>query len=260
MQRSILLLGALTVLLGVGGSASAGYWEVEYDLAGSTAQTIVTAAGTTDVDDVTGSFTIQYDTPGAATAPITGARLVAGTTHLSMFQTNGGVFTLTGSTDTVLSPPLPNGIPGTIAGATLSGLSGITNSVTGFIHCYDGPILCSQVNFTNSVQVPQTSLGPLDLGNLVFTGTGTAPVGNSDFTSTGVTVLVPPPPPPAPQFTVSLLTTYVGKEISRTFVPEPSGWLQLAAGVAGLLVLARRRGRMSVARVGASADQTSKPV
>ena len=35
MQRFICFLGALTILLGVGGSASAGYWEVQYDLAGS---------------------------------------------------------------------------------------------------------------------------------------------------------------------------------------------------------------------------------
>jgi hypothetical protein len=71
----------------------------------------------------------------------------------------------------------------------------------------------------------------------VFTGA----VGNSDFTSTGATQTVPQTPP------VTVITTYVGKEISRTFVPEPSRWMQLTAGVACLLVLARRRRPRSLA-------------
>jgi len=245
MRRLILLLGLMAFVLGIGGSAGAGYWEVVYDLAGSTNTTIVTAAASTDIDPITGSYTILYDTPGTATAPITGARLVAGNTHLSMSQ-NPGPFILTGSINTVLTPPT-GGTVGTITGATLSGLSGIPNAVTGWIHCYDVFNPCSAAGYVNSGTVPMTPTAsvPFAVGDLIFTGTGTAPVGNSDFTSTGVTTTIPPTT--GQPFTVSLITVYVGKEISRTFVPEPSRWMQLTAGVACLLVLSRRRRPRSLA-------------
>jgi hypothetical protein len=243
MRRLILLLGLLAIVLGVGGSASAGYWEVVYDLAGSTTTTVVTLANSTDVDPVTGSFTLQYDTVGTSTAPITGVRLVAGNTQMIMYQ-NPGPFILTGTLNTVLTPP-GSGIPGTITGLTISGLSGIPNAVTGFIHCTDGFSPCSAAGYTHTTPKPQTPTVsvPMALGNLVFTasGTGAPPLTNTHFTSTGTLQVIPPST--TQPFTVSLTTVYVGQEValSRTFVPEPSRWMQLTAGVACLLVLARRR-------------------
>ena len=43
--------------------------------------------------------------------------------------------------------------------------------------------------------------------------------------------------------TVNLETTYQGREISRTFVPEPSAILVLASGAGLLLLLGRLRRR-----------------
>jgi hypothetical protein len=250
MQRFISFLGALTVLLGVGGSASAGYWEVEYDLAGSTVQTIVTLVGTTDVDPLTGSFTIQYtnslSTPSAA---ITGARLVAGAQQLVMFQTNLGLFLLTGTIDTVLNPP-PGGTPGVINSPNLTLATVADSSVMGFIHCHNGAFNCTAANFTHTVPKPQTPTVPgpfpVNLGAFVFTGG----VGTSDFTGTGATQTVPGTP------VVTLVTTYVGKELSRTFhangVPAGSnasrialGLVLLLGGASGLALQRSRRTRQA---------------
>lgn len=247
MRRSLLLLSALTVLLGIGGTASAGYWSVVYDLAGSTTQTIVTAASLTDVDPVTGSFTIEYDTPGVASTPVTGARFVAGDQNLSMSQTNAGLFMLTGSINTVLTPTA-GGEVGAIGASTITFPPIADSAVTGFIHCTNGAFNCTAAGFTNSVPTPQTPTGagpfPVSLGALVFNNIFTATVAaTNSFTSTGVTVTVPSVPP------VTLVTTYVGKEVSRTFVPEPTGWMQLATGVGFLLVVSRRRGLAALARM-----------
>lgn len=247
MHGVITRLGALAILLGVAGPASAGYWEVVYDLTGSTTTTVVTAASSTDVDPVTGSFTIQYDGPQAG--PVTGARLVAGNTNLDMYQ-NPGPFVLTGDINTVLAPP-PGGVVGGISGATLNGLSGIPNAVTGFIHCYDGFQPCSAAGYTNTTPTPQTppSSTPMKLGNFVFNG----PVGAASatkFTSTGVLVTIPPST--AAPYTVSLTTVYVGQEISRVWnagsaVPAVSQagriGLGLFLGLAGASILALHRGR-----------------
>jgi hypothetical protein len=239
MHRIALLLGLLTVLLAVGGSARAGYWEVDYDLTGSTVVTIIPLLPTIppDTDPLTGTFTIQYDTPGTATTPITGARLVAGASQVIMSQTWGGLFLLTGTTDTTLLPPAPLGTTGMITGATLSGFTAVPTTVMGFIHCTDGTFPCAQANFTHSVPKPQVAT-PVNLGKFVFTGA----VGTSDFNSTGALLIVTTGPAP-----VHITTTYVGKEISRNFVPEPTRWIQMMAGAACLLVL-YRRGRRPTGR------------
>jgi hypothetical protein len=249
MRRIIRLLGVLAILLGVAGSASAGYWEVVYDLAGSTTTTIVTAAASTDVDQVTGSFTIQYDTPGTASAPITGARLVAGGTHMDLYN-DVGVFLLTGSFNTPFTPPF-GGVVGAISGVNLSGLSGIPNAATGYIQCFNGASTCTAAGYPVSTPIPQTATSPppLNLGKLVFNN----PVGAASathFTSTGATQVVPPGP--GQNFTVSLITVYVGQEISRTFssvstVPSVSEAGRVGLGLClvlgGASVLVRRRGR-----------------
>jgi hypothetical protein len=214
MHRIALLLGLLTVLLAVGGSARAGY----------------PALSIQETDPLTGTFTIQYDTPGTATTPITGARLVAGAYQVIMNQTWNQIFTLTGTTDTTLQPPAPLGTAGMITGATLSGFTNVPTTVMGSIHCTNNQFDCSVGGFTNSVPQPQLAT-PVDLGKFVFTGA----VGTSDFTSTGAQITVSGPPP------VEITTTYVGKEISRTFVPEPTRWMQMIAGAACLLILYGRR-------------------
>jgi hypothetical protein len=241
MRRLTLLLGLLAIVLSVGGSAGAGYWEVTYDLTGSTSTTVTTALGATMVDPVTGSFTIEYDGPKAG--PVTGARLAAGATQVIMSQTWVGVFTLTGTTDTVMSPP-PPGAAGVInpPNLTLPSLATTSVSVSGFIHCYNGSLNCTSAGtaFVHSVPVAQVTLGPWPGQKFVFTGA----VGNSDFTSTGAPQTVPQTPP------VTVINTYVGKEISRVWnqdVPAVSNagrvglGLSLVLGGASLLML--RRGR-----------------
>jgi hypothetical protein len=215
-----ILLVTLTVLFGAAGSANAAYWKVIYDLQGSTVATIVSAVPSTDLDDVTGTFVIEYDTPGMDVGPITGARLTSGSTKLTMFQTNLGLFLLTGTTNTVLAPPEPDGIIGNITGATITGFSGIPNAVTGGIHCTNGAFQCTAVNFTNTSPKPQTPTVsiPLALGNLVFAGAG--PGHGKTFTSTGVTQMITTGPTP-----VSLVSIYIGKEVSRVLI----GGLQLPA-------------------------------
>jgi hypothetical protein len=246
MQRFISFFGALTILLGVGGSASAGYWEVVYDLTGSTTQTIITLLNTTDVDPVTGSFTLRYDV-STPSAPITGAGVVAGNTKLVMSQTNLGFFLLTGTVNTVLTPP-PGGTPMVINPPNLTMTGSVPNAVTGFIHCYNGGFNCTAAGFTHTTTQPQTppSSTPVKLGTFVFTGA----VGNSDFTGTGATLTVPGPP------VVKLVTTYVGKELSRSFhapqVPAGSnatriglGLFLLLGGASGLALQRSRRTRQA---------------
>jgi len=241
MRRLTLLLGLLAIVLGVGGSATAGYWEVTYDLAGSTSTTITTAFSATMVDPVTGSFTIEYDGPKAG--PVTGARLAAGATQVIMSQDWKGIFTLTGTTDTVMSPP-PPGATGVInpPNLTVPSLATTSVSVSGFIHCYNGSMNCTSAGsgFVESVPVVQVTLGPWPGQKFVFTGA----VGNSDFTSTGAPQTVPQVPP------VTVINTYVGKEISRVWNPDVPAvsnagrvglGLSLVLGGASLLVL--RRGR-----------------
>ena len=65
---------------------------------------------------------------------------------------------------------------------------------------------------------------------LVFSGTGTPPLVNTYFTSTGVTTTIPSGP--GQPFTVQLITVYVGQEISRNFIPEPVGWMQVTTELA----------------------------
>jgi hypothetical protein len=108
-----------------------------------------------------------------------------------MSQTWGGIFLLTGTTDTTLLPPAPLGTTGVITGAaTLSGFTAVPTTVMGSIHCTNGSFNCTAGGFVNSVPQPQVAT-PVSLGKFVFTGA----VGTSDFTSTGALVIVPGPPP-----------------------------------------------------------------
>jgi hypothetical protein len=220
--------------------ANAGYWEVVYDLEGSTLLTTDPVGGQ-DIDPITGSMTVQFDTPGTATTPITGARLVAGHTFGDMYQASA-LLTMTGTTDTVLIPQ-SGGAPGTMTGATINWAVVADSSRTGYLHCTSPGTACTLFGMPQSVNVPQTPTannpGPHPFPsqalsgklNWIFTsgtiGTGnwTAPVIADFVTLFGITI--------------NLDTTYQGREISRTFVPEPNAILVLASG-AGLLVLLGR--------------------
>ena len=106
---------------------------------------------------------------------------------------------------------------------------------------YRGPIHCTDatggtLGFCNgffgtpaSNNIPQTGTGPFSLPNLNFASTA----GIGDFTS-DVSVMTP-------QASVMTATTYVGKEVSRTFfAPEPTGLAMLLPGALLLVGLAHR--------------------
>jgi hypothetical protein len=235
------------------GPASAGYWEVVYDLSGSTLQT-KPPIGPTDIDPINGTLTIQYDA-ATESAPLTGARMVAGNTYGAIAQPDnppGTFFQITGYQKMTLLPQA-GGAPGTITGATLNWAVDVEDSArTGFLHCneFTGQVgNCVLAGMVHTVPLPQTPTGPGPFPESFpkFVFAATAGVGN--FTSTVKTQTVQ-----TGAFTVTLYTTYIGTEISRvwnsgaTEVPSiSSGGLAMlglcvgAIGVGGALWLQRRR-------------------
>jgi len=226
----------LTFLLSVAFATAshAGYWEVVYDMApGSNLQTL--NPGGTYNDPITGTLTIQYDT-ASTVWPLTGARLVAGQLNGSINQA-AGVLTVTGANTNVLSPP-GSGTPGTLSGNSLN-LSVVANhTLSGFLHCYDatGPGGFCSIFFGTpaSNTIPQVGSGTFALPRFDFAATA----GVGDFTSTAVVSM--------PQAGVTTTVVYRGKEISRTFVPEPGSLAMLVPGV--LLLAGLRAVRRTTAR------------
>jgi hypothetical protein len=205
-------------------SASAGYFEVVYDLSGSTLTT--TAAGWTDPDPITGTLTIRYGAT-ASTAPLTSALLVAGNQHITIINQPFGLFTITGVTDTDFNPPtIGSPTPGTLTGNTLNFAMVSVADTTGFLHCYS-PFWCGVVPMPASVPQPQSTVAPFTFPAFVFTS-GIAGIG--DFTGSRTMTTTAP---------AALLTfSYVGTEISRVFVvPEPATSSMAALGLAGLAAL-----------------------
>lgn len=223
------------VVLVAAGSAQAGYWAVQYDLAGSNLQTL--NPGGTYNDPVTGTIFVEYDATSSV-APLLGARLVGGTINGSINQ-NAGLLWVTGSNTNQLIPGL-GGTPGTLAGDKLN-LAVIANhNVTGYLHCADatGPGgFCSTFFGTpSSNNIPQTGSGPFTLPPLTFTATA----GVGDF--------VGGPVVSSPQASVTTTLTYAGQEISRTWVEDtvpvfgPGGAIALFGGLLlSGLGFARRR-------------------
>ena len=233
-QPSAILTTLFAVLLAT--SAQAQFWEVVYDLGpdgmGSLGSILTTTAPNGPfTDPVTGTLTMHYDATSTG-APLTGARLVAGQIDGTISQ-NAGVLLVTGSNMNTLTPGTA-GTPGTLSGNTLN-LSVVANhTLTGFLHCYDatggaGGNCGLFFGTPASNTIPQNATGTFSFPNFNFTS---ATAGVGDFTSDAITSM------PQPLVTTSLV--YRGREISRTFMPEASGFAMLLAG--GLLV-AGLRGR-----------------
>lgn len=207
MKRLTALLGTLAIALAVGGAANAGYWEVTYDLATSTSTTNSPAGSLTD--PLSGKWRFQFDSASKpAPAPYSGARMIAGTQHVTLSQVATQVeLTLTGNTDSTLVP-VAGGQPAVIAGATLNPFIVPENKTTGFNHCY-GPV-CILAGFTvgASVPIPLTDTIPFPVPKIVFTG---ANVGDgSKFTATPKTDVV--------GANTNIVTIYRGVEVSRYYI------------------------------------------
>jgi hypothetical protein len=224
MKRASAFFLVLTLGLFVAGSASAGYLEVTYDLAGSTVTT-TTPLGV-DVDPLTGTLVVRF---GATTAlaPITSATLVGGNTFVSINQP--GIFTITGTSNTVLSPGA--GVAATGLGANAVTFPAIPASINGFLHCIGSTALCNLGQFVASVASPITG-SAATLPALVFAGG----VANGGFLGSLTSVITQP-------VTVTAVTQYVGTETGRIFVPEPGGLALMGSGIAGLALLGALRRR-----------------
>lgn len=244
MRQLISLLGTLAIVLGVSGLANAGFWEVSYDMTGSTVFT--SAGGTTNVDPITGNWKLQYDGPKAG--PVTGAKAVAAKYTLHVNNPSGGLFLLTGPTTTTW---LPDGNEVNTVNPTTITMGPIADAkIRGFLHCHNGIFNCTAAGFTHTTPKPQTppasSVNPVLIGQLQFTGLA----GNSDFTSAPVVQTIPPTT--TSPFTVTLISTYVGKEVSRYWisgdVPAMSTGGKVGLGILLLLggtstlAFSRRRG------------------
>ena len=236
-----LLLAAM--VLTVAGSATAGYWNVKYDLApGSNIQTV--NPGGTFNDPITGYLTIEYGAASMSGA-LTSARLVSGQIANTLNQP-AGLLTVTGSITNALHPVGHeqgyDGTPGTLSGVALNFAVVADHTISGFIHCADltgGSTGFCGLFFSgipSSTNIPQTGTGTFPLPTFNFAATA----GVGDFTST--------PSVQTPQSGVVVTTTYVGKEISRVWVNSVPlfGPLEISLLAAGLLggggaLAARRR-------------------
>ncbi len=222
----VLALSLLT--FAVAGGAQAGYWSVVYDLDGSNLNTI--NPGGTYNDPITGSLTVEYPAISSG-APLLGGRVVEGTINGTINQ-DAGILVVTGANTNTLNPGLYPA-SGTLTGATLNLPVVANHGVDGFLHCSDAT--GGTMGFCNaffatpaSNDIPQVGSGPFTLPPLVFTG-GTAGVGNFQGTM----------PPSMPQAGVTTQVSYVGTELSRTWVendlPVPlfgaAGTLAVFAGL-----------------------------
>ena len=237
MSRSRIssILAAALLSVSLAGAAQAGFWEVVYDFAPAS-EVVTTNPGGIFQDPLTGQITVQYDAVSSM-APLTGARLVAGNTKVTLLQ-DAGILAVTGETDVALSPP-PGGTPGALSGAALQ-FAVIANSTTsGFLHCSDGPGtggVCSAFFGTpSSNPIPQTGMGPFTFPQFNFSMT--AGVGDF-FASPAVSM---------PQAGVTTVTQYAGREISRVWVPDAAapmlGGVGTTALFAGMLFSGWRNAR-----------------
>ncbi len=237
-DRTILATaGVLLAFALLSPSSQAGVWEVFYDLAPGSSITTTTPLGP-DTDPVTGTFMVEYDAASTA-APLTGARLMSGAFHVTISQMamTPGVLTITGETDTVLSPPA-SGLPGTLTGDTLILPPVPDSSSTGFIHCTGAA--CRLAGLPPSMMIPQTPTGPgpfpVTFNGWVFTS-GTAGVG--DWTAPTFSFMTMTPM----GLSVTVAQDFVGREVSRMFLPEPGTGAILASGTVLLAFLHRHRSR-----------------
>lgn len=242
MQKVFKLLGILALALTISGSATAGYYEVVYDLAGSILTT-TPPGGLPDKDDpITGTWTVRLYSATSG-SPVTKAYLMAGDEVTDIDQ-DYTVFQLTGTSNVDLLPP--NGATRiNVSGAgTLAEFRVGDSAVTGFNHCTGS--FCAGAGFTASVNKPLTptfSPNPAPRPSMIFSS-GT--IGSGGFTSTGLVQT-------ASAGAVTLTTVYKGAEISRsaflepfpTGVPAMSGGAMLGLAafllVGGLAALAARK-------------------
>lgn len=219
----ILAVAALLTLLA--GAANAGYWKTIYDFAPGSIVT-TTNPGGVFMDPLSGTIEVHYDAP-TSVAPLTGARLVAGNT-LVMLSQAAIILTVTGTTNVALSPP-PSGTPGTFSGGVNLNFGVIASSTTtGSLHCADftgpGGVCSTFFGTPASTPIPQTGSGPFTFPMFVFTATA----GVGDFTA--------PPVVQFPQPSVTTSTAYVGREISRVWVPDAAAPMLGTAGTSVLLM------------------------
>jgi len=219
-------------------AASAGHWRATYDLAPDSNLNTINPGGTYD-DPITGTLTIEYDavTSGAA---LSSARLVAGIIDGTINQP-AGVLTVSGANKNVLLPGI-GGTPGTLSGVALNLAVVADHTTTGYLHCLDatgvGGFCDLFFGTPSSNTIPQGGTGTFALPTFNFAATA----GVGDFTSTALVSM--------PQASVTTTVVYVGKEISRIWVANPTavpmmGPLGIGAVFASLLaaggLVARRR-------------------
>ncbi len=252
MRRLDSLFGILAIVLlsaSLAGSASAGYWEVVYDLAPGSTLVTKDPLGSLHTDPITGTLTVRYNA-ATQSAPLTSAKLIAGHTNVQIYQPRF-FFVWTGSTDVNLIPQV-GGTPGVLNGATLTFGVVANSSTTGFLHCNENLTTggqtgnCFLAGMVHTLPFPQTPTGPgpfpHPLPKLVFAPTA----GVGGFTSTVNTQTVY-----RGASTDTLYTTFVGREINRVWTePVPSissgglallGGLLFAIAAGGLAVQHRRR-------------------
>lgn len=224
------------VALVAAGSAQAGYWAVEYDLAGSNLETV--NPGGTYNNAVTGTISVEYDATSSV-APLAGARLVGGTIDGTIDQ-NAGLLWVTGANSNTLNPGM-GGTPGTLSGDKLNLAVIADHDLNGYIHCADST--GGTAGFCNtffgtpaSNNIPQAGTGPFTMPPLTFT----AAAGVGDFVGGPVVSM--------PQAGVTTSLTYAGQEISRTWVEDTvpvfgtGGLIALGGGllVSGLGIARRK--------------------
>jgi hypothetical protein len=209
-------------LLGIAGSANADHWKVIYDWEPGSTNTTINPGGTF-VEDILGKIEVQYDAVSSG-APITGARFVGGNSS-GFINQPAGVLTVTGFNNRVFSPA-PNGTPGAFSGLKVTFPAILPTSLTGFLHCYGGAACTGFFGTPSSTPIPSNTIGAFTFN--AFTFAATAGVG--DFVSPTITSF--------PQASVTTMTKYVGREISRVWVGNVPSMGIAGSGVlvAGMLL------------------------
>lgn len=176
-----------------------------------------------------GTMTVRYSNDG-------GLGIVSGPATILSFTFDAYLGFLYGAGATIdLTGQLVNTVTGTlIGGSALSGLNGWSLAMQGTLHCkLTGTCTGLGVPASTPTLVSGTATGTAQLAGLI------GPYGGAQGTVHTLSGSVPATITVLPGVITAQAVNVVGREVSRTPVPEPGTLLLLGVGAAGLALVGR---------------------